>query len=146
MDNGRQWVGFCIGTETGPRLRVTYIAATGIPEEGWHRFRVEAAVPGFTARFEFESLLDVIAGFRDNVLAMSETLRGAAALRFTEEDVRIHGEMSDRLGHVLWRIELRHGVWDPVTLRFDIQDDQTTLRKIAAQCNSLLKGANARPV
>ena len=146
MDDAGEWVGFWIGGDDEPRFEVTHLGATGIPEEGWHRFLVEAWVSGFTARFECETRLDVFASFRDEVLAMHKTLRGAAKLEFTEPEVRVHGEMIDRLGHVLWQIQLRHPLrWSSSTLSFEIPDDQTMLWNVVAKINILLDVANYRP-
>lgn len=96
-------------------------------------------MPGFTARFECETTLDALAAFRDEVLAIHETLRGTAALTFLEEGVRVRGEMIDARGHVLWRVELRHPLGpDQTTLSFEINGDQTMLWNVVAKIDTLL--------
>ena len=144
MSDSDEWVGFWIGGEDARRLEVTYLGATGIPEEGWHRFLVEASVMGFTARFECETQLVVLAAFRDEVLAMYETLRGAAVMTFMEEGLCVRGQMIDPYGHVLWRIELHHPLGDSSKLSFEIGEDQTMLWNLVAKIDSLLEVANYR--
>lgn len=136
------WFGFWIGlgSEGGRHLEVTHLAPSGIADEGWHRFLVEASAPGFTARFQCETTLGVFAAFRDEVLAMHKTLQGAASLEFLEEGVHVHGEMIDRYGHVLWRIVLTHPIGlGSSELAFEISEDQTTLWNVVAKIDSLLE-------
>ena len=99
MNESEGWHGFWIGQQPTLCLWITYLKPSGIPEEGWHLFRAEAAAPGFKALFDFQSQLGEFAIFREQVLAMHKTLQGEAHFESMESNVLVDGTM-DRFGHV----------------------------------------------
>lgn len=138
--NDPEWHGFLIGCQPTPRLHVTYLSPSGYPEEGWHSFRAEAVAPGFSAQFNFASLLDEFKLFKSQVVAMHEALQGMAHFESTESNVIVKATM-DRFGHVFWEVTLS-GAWQgesQPTLTFSIEDDQTSLAKIVKQIEGMLK-------
>jgi hypothetical protein len=139
------WHGFWIGQQPTLCLWITYLKASGIPAEGWHLFRAEAAAPGFKALFDFHSQLGEFGVFRNQVLAMHETLRGEAHFGSTESNALVDGTM-DRFGHVFWAVTLRSPrsgeVWPE--LKFNIQEDQTRLWNVAAKIEDMLEWLNSK--
>lgn len=93
MNESDDWHGFWIGQQPTLCLWIAYLEPSGIPEEGWHLFRAETAATGFKALFEFHSQLGEFAKFRDQVLAMHETLQGEARFESLESNVLVDGTM-----------------------------------------------------
>ena len=134
MNESEGWHGFWIGQQPRLRLWITYLKPSGVPEEDWHLFRAEAAAPGFKALFDFQSQPGEFAAFRNQVLAMHETLQGEAHFESMESNVLVDCTM-DRFGHVFWAIILRSPrsaeTWPELTC--NIQEDQTLLWNVAAK-------------
>ena len=140
MNEADDWHGFWIGQQPTLCLWITYLKPSGIPEEGWHLFRVEAIASDFKALFDFESQLGEFATFRDKVLAMYETLQGEAHFESMESNVLVDCTI-DRFGHVFWTVTLRGPgsgeIWPELT--FNIQEDQTLLWNVAAKIGDMFE-------
>lgn len=135
-----RWHGFWIGQQSSLCLWISYVGPSGIPEEGWHLFRAEAASQGFKALFDFESQLGTFAIFRKQVMEMNETLQGEAHFESTESNVVVDATM-DRFGHVFWAVTLRspHSGEILPELTFNIQEDQTMLWNVAAKIGDMFE-------
>jgi hypothetical protein len=110
------------------------------PEGPFHRFRAEAAAPGFKASFDFVARLGEFEAFRDQAERMYETLRGTAEFWSIESNVIVDATI-DRLGHVFWTIVLRSDTGTvPASpqLTFSTQEDQTLLWNVAAKIEDML--------
>ncbi len=140
MNQSDYWHGFRIGQQPTVCLLITYLKPIGIPEEGWHLFRAEAAAPGFEVLFDFESQLGDFAAFKDQVTAMHNTLQGEAHFESMESNVIVDCTM-DRFGHVFWAITLRSPRTGEILpeLTFSIQEDQTLLWNVAAKIGDMFE-------
>ena len=131
------WEGFCIGREPTPALRVVYLKAAGIPEEGWHQFSAEAATECFTGRLIFESLLYPFEDFMHQVKSMYDTLKGEAHFESMEGEVSVDATI-DKFGHVFWTISLCPNLSRSSELMFTIEQDQTLLLNVASKIDEML--------
>jgi|SRR5580692_9008990 hypothetical protein len=127
------------------RLILTH-ACDGYVERGhgdprWHRFKVQFSGFGFDANFSLETWLMPFIAFRDGLIVVDRELRGEARLETIEHDFQLQGHI-DKIGHIQWTGNLLQpaGEWK-ARLHFSLEDDQTSLRGLIAQLDTIIENA-----
>lgn len=117
------------------------------PNDGleWHRFALTFANKAFQASLVLDTWLSSFASFLDELKILDRDVKGSARLSTTEGDLRLEGTV-DKLGHIKWDGRLRHPGPEPEsTLEFSISDDQTSLRRVIAEFESVIAEARREP-
>jgi hypothetical protein len=139
---------FSIGFPERERVEVSLLGAPADPaSEGfdWVRARVRAEVGGLSGDVEIYICLSDVVEFKERLEPVYRNLSGAAEFKTVEGQLFIRVEVN-RLGHVRATGHLLDDVTTSNRLSFDIEFDQTMLRRTLSELDRALAELSPKKV